>query len=203
MLFYKHALAIFTKILLMKRSLLISLSLFTCLSVLADAGINIRRQHAISVFSFSGIDHLQGYKLIQTHVGYYTSPDDPRPYAKLGRIITDDNYTITTQEGGRRWDESDRNIYLSLVDSITGTTIDNFQYYARDYNLHFKIAGVKDGKMQFRIDSTKAVYQYILLNGEDSKAAFGRNRLIFIACSALGFLLLIGSIIRKKNKNIQ
>ncbi len=186
----------------MKRFLLLSLLLLAGLTIFADAGINIQRQHARVIFSFSGISNLQGYKLIQTHVGYYAKEDDKRPYARLGTIINDDDHTINIQEGGKNWDESDRDIYLSLVDSLTGKTVDSFEYFAKDYSIHFKIAGVKDGRMQYRTDSTRAVYQYLLLNGEgDNAAAFRRNRLIFIACSAVGFMLLIGLFVRNKNKN--
>lgn len=185
----------------MKQFLFLSLLLLTGLTIFADAGISIRREHAIAVFSFSGIGNLKGYKLIQTHVGYYANEDDKRPFARLGRIINDDNYTIAIQEGGRHWDETERDIYLNLVDSLTGKTVDSCRYFANEYNIHFKIAGVKNGKLQYQADSTKAVYQYILLNQEENMSSFRRNRLIFIACSALGFMLLIGLYIRNKNKN--
>ena len=179
--------------------LLALLSLGIC-DVQADAGFSIRRQHALSVFSFSGIDNLQGYKLIQTHVGYNTKEGDTRPYAHMGQIIEDDNFTITVQEGGRRWEESDRHIYLNLVDAQTGKTVDSLQLFAKDYSMHFKISGVKDGKLQYRTDSTKAVFQYVLMSEDDeTAAAFRRNRLIFIACSALGFILLGWLFLRRKN----
>ncbi len=184
----------------MKHFLFLCIFFFTSLSIFADAGFSIRREHAVSIFSFEGINNLKGYKLIQTHVGFYTDTSHKEPYTNLGRIITDDNYTITTQEGGRHWEESDRDIYLNVVDMLTGKTTDSLKYFAKDYNIHFKIKAVVNGKLQFTADSSKAVYQYSLLNPEESKATYSRNRLIFIACSALGFLFLIGLFIRNKNK---
>lgn len=190
---------IFTKTFSMKRFLSLGLFLFLALSVYADAGFSIRREHAEVVLKFSGINNLQGYKLIQTHVGYYAPQEEKRPYMHIGRIISDEGYTINIQEGGKRWEEGDRNIFISLVDTLTGKTTDSIQLYAKDYSMHFKIAGVKDGKLQYSADSAKAVYQYLLLNEEeDNIAAYRRNRLIFIACSALGFILLAWLFIRRK-----
>lgn len=184
----------------MKIFLFLGLFSLALSSAQADAGFNIRRKHAITVFSFSGIDSLHGYKLIQTHVSYNRKEGDTRPYAHIGQIIEDDNFTITTQEGGRHWEESDRNIYLDLVDAQTGKTVDSFKFYAADYSMHFKIMGVKDGKLQYRTDSTKAVYQYLILNEEDATAsAYRRNRLIIIACSVLGFILLGWLFVRRKD----
>ena len=182
----------------MKRYLLLSLFLLVAAWVFADAGFSIRRKHAVVIFSFSGINNLKGYKLIQTE--YYVLEGDTRPYPHLGQTIDNDNFTISIQEGGRRWEEEDRNIFLSLVDAQTGKTVDSLQLYAKDYSMHFKISGVQNGKLQYQTDSTKAVYKYLILNEEeDSAAAYRRNRLIFIACSLLGFILLAWLFVRRKN----
>ena len=191
---------IFTETFRMKIFLFLGLFSLAASSAHADAGFSIRRKHELTIFSFSGIGNLGNYKLIQTHVGYYSREGDIRPYANMGNIIEDDNFTINVQEGGRHWEESDRNIYLNLVEAQTGKTVDSFKFYAEDYSLNFKITGVKDGKLQYRTDSTKAVFQYMILGDDDATAsAYRRNRLIFIACSALGFILLGWLFVRRKN----
>ncbi|HLA60238.1 MAG TPA: hypothetical protein VK622_15800 [Puia sp.] len=189
----------------MKRFFSLGLFSLVVCSALADAGFSIRRKHELTVLSFSGIGNLDGYKLIQTHVGFYVREGDTRPYAKMGQIIEDDNFTINVQEGGRRWDESDRNIYLNLVEPVSGITVDSFHFYAKDYSMHFKISGVKDGKLQYRTDSTRSSYQYLILNEDDEATAesYRRNRLIFIACSALGFILLAWLFVKRKNMAVQ
>jgi hypothetical protein len=74
------------------------------------------------------------------------------------------------------------------------------KYYAKDYNIRFTITGIDKGKLQYKTDSTRGVYQYSLLDYEDAQNTYKRNRLIFIACSVVGFLLLIGLFIRNTNK---
>ena len=188
----------FTKTFSMKRFFFMCLLSAVICSVQADAGFSISRKHEITVFSFSGINNLGDYKLIQTHVGYYTREGDTRPYAGMGQIVDDDNFTIRIQEGGRHWDESERNIYLNLVEATTGKTVDSLQLYAKDYSMHFKISGVKQDKLQYRTDSTMATYQYLILDEDATAAAYRRNRLIFIACSSLGFILLGWLFVRRK-----
>jgi hypothetical protein len=116
----------------------------------------------------------------------------------LLRIIDEDPFVISTQEGGRRWEESDRDFYISLVDTVQGITVDSMKYIAKDYNITFTITGVVNGKLQYRADSSKAVFQYVLFNKEASPAVYKKNRIIFIACSVLGLLLLVGMFWRKK-----
>src|ERR1700733_7104761 len=143
----------FTKTFLMNKLFFVGLFSLAIYGAQADAGFSISRRHELTIISFSGIKNLGNYKLIQTHVGFYTSAGDTRPYANMGQIIEDDNFTINVQEGGRHWDESDRNIYLSLVEAQTGKTVEGLRLYAKDYSMHLKISGVKDGKLQYRTDS--------------------------------------------------
>ena len=124
--------------------------------------------------------------------------EDKRPYASRGTIVNDE-YKIETQEGGRHWDESERNIYLVLVDTSNNTITDMLHLYAKDYNMHVVISGDAGGKLHYKIDNSKAVYQYMIMGDEGKTGAFKRNRFIFIGASLAGFILLIALFIRKKN----
>lgn len=169
-----------------------------CAVAFADAGFNIRRRQALSVTSFSGCNNLRSHQLV--FAGSYFGMDtaDKRPYNKRGEIVYDD-YKINIQDGGKRWEESDRNIYLLLVDTSNNKITDSLHLYAKDYNMHIIIAGDSAGKLQYKIDSSKAVYQYIIIGEGEKNGAFKRNRFIFIGCSLIGFVLLIALFIRRKN----
>ena len=110
-----------------------------------------------------------------------------------------DDYKINIQDGGSRWEESDRNIYLLLIDTSNNTIADSLHLYGKDYDMHVIITGDSAGKLQYKIDSTKSVYQYMIMKEEERDGAFKRNRFIFIGCSLIGFVLLILLFIRRKN----
>jgi len=153
-------------------------------SAIADAGFSIRRKHAACIISFSGTGNLKNYKLVNAY--------------RDGAI--NDEETIYVQEGGKRWEESDRDIKLLLVDTATNKATDSLQFHAKDYNLHMKISGEQNGKLQYSMDSTKAVYDYLLLNDDEKSDQFRRNRILFITCSVAGFILLLLLFFLRKKK---
>ncbi len=163
-------------------------------------GFSIHRVGAESIFTFKGVSNIKNYVLAYSHYEFYKKDTAKKEYYnQLLKIIEEDPYIIYTQEHGRRWEESDRDFYFSLIDTLQGITLDSMKYVAKDYNIDFSISGVKDGKLQYKADSSKAVFQYVLFKGESTTAVYKKNRIIFIACSILGFLLLIGMFLRKKN----
>lgn len=170
-----------------------------CTAAFADAGFNIRRRQALSVISFSGCNNLRLHQLVFAG-SHFRMDTVNRPYASWGQVVYDD-YKINTQDGGKRWDESDRNIYLLLIDTSNNKITDSLHLYAKDYNMHIIIAGDSAGKLQYKIDSSKAIYQYMVMGDDESNGAFKRNRFIFIGCSLIGFVLLIVLFIRRKNNH--
>lgn len=185
----------------MKKYFLFIVLLYCTSIALADGpGFNIERKHAMSIFTFTGATDLQNHILLIDHYHFYKKDTSEKLFFNQRWFMDTNPYTIETQEGGRRWEEEHRNIYLSLVDTLTGLTTDSLKYFAKDYDINFKITGVKNGKLQFTADSIKAVYQYSILNNKEEQNTYRRNRILFIACSLLGFFLLIAMFIRNKNK---
>lgn len=162
--------------------LLCCISLAT--SAIADAGFSVRRKQAACIISFSGTGNLKNYKLVN-------------PYRN---VTLNDDETIFIQEGGKRWEESDRDIKLLLVDTTTNRATDSLQLHVKGYNLHIKISGQQNGKLQYNMDSTKAVYDYLLLNDDEKSEQFKRNRILFITCSVAGFILLLLLFFFRKKK---
>ena len=184
----------------MKRSFLFILLLFFCVSVFADAGFGkIRRLHGACVFTFRGGTEIKNHIIVLNNYRFFKKDSTfDGKYVELWQVDKEP-FTITTEEGGRHWEESERDIYISLVDTTTGITTDSLKYFAKDYNIDFKISGINNGKLQFTSDSSKVVYQYSILD-KDTEKAYHTNRIIFISCSVIGFLLLIVLFIRNKNK---
>jgi hypothetical protein len=169
-------------------------------SVFADAGFSIRRKKAAVNISFSGTDKLTGYKLIHA-TGYYIDTADKRPFANKGTIVTE-NYSFVVQNGGKRWEESDRNQKFILVDENTGVATDSFTLYAKTHNIHYDITGVKDGKIQYNTKKSMAVYQYTVVGEEsDNTSTHKINLVIYIVISLLGFVLLV-YLFKRQKKNI-
>ena len=184
----------------MKLSLLAILTMLSIQSF-ADAGFSIRRKKKTCIIKLSGTENLKTGKLIYFSGFYYNDTADKRPLVERGQLVKP-GFEEWIQNGGRRWDESDRNIRFILVDPATGVITDSLLLFAKNYNLNIKISGENAGKLQYRIDSTKAVYEYVLKNREDDPMSYGTNRLVFIACSAIGFLLLAGLYMRNRKKMI-
>ncbi len=170
-----------------------------CSVVIADAGFGIRRKKALSIISFSGTENLKSRQLIYIP-GYSYDTSKKIHYASSGRIV-DKDYSIYTQEGGKNWDESERDINLLLVDTANNRITDSIHLFAKDFDLHLVITGDAGGKLQYKTDSSKAVYQYMITEDKmyENNGSYKRNRLIFIGSSLIGFILLIVLFIRRKN----
>ena len=177
------------------------LSVFFLMWVLqtsADAGFSVRRKKAVSIVKLTGLENLKSGKLIDPRTVYDTT--GLRPWEKLGKVI-DNDFETSIQEQGGRWRETQRDLNFIFVDTATGRQTDSLHLFAKDYNLTVNFISDKNGKLQYRIDSSKALYQYSLTD-EATPDTFGRNRYIFIGCSVAGLLLLIILFLRKKNKTI-
>jgi hypothetical protein len=171
--------------------------LLISITSIADAGFSIRRKKAAVNISFSGTNNLTAHKLIH-RTGYYIDTTDKRPWANKGRVV-DDNYKILVQNGGKRWEETDRYQTFLLVDMQTGTTTDSFTIYAKEKNIHFDISGVKEGKLQYNTKKNMAVYQYSVVGEEsDNVNTHKINLVIYIVISLLGLTLLVYLFKRQK-----
>lgn len=104
------------------------------------------------------------------------------------------------QNGGKRWEESDRYLKFALVTPDSAHTIlDSFTIYLEKYNYEMNITGVKDGELQNTMKKTKAYYEYGVL-GPSGEGQNGKlNRWIYIACSLAG-LVLLTLMFLKRNK---
>ena len=185
----------------MKHFLLGFVFFFLLYNCYADGpGFSIRRVGAESIFTFKGVSNIKNFVLAYSHYEFYKKDTAKKEfYNQLLEIIAEDPSVIYTQERGRHWEESERDFYISLIDTLHGITLDSMKYVAKDYNIDFTISGVVDGKLQYKADSSKAVFQYVFFQGESTTSVYKKNRIIFIACSILGFLLLLGMFLRKKN----
>lgn len=165
----------------------------------ADAGFSIRRRHAPTQISFEGTSALKGYTLVRINKVFADS--DWRHLRPLpGKLDTiDDRYNIYVQDGGRRWEESDRDVFVGLQDS-TGRITDSFHFNMKKYNYHLKITGVSGGKLQYNLKKKKAVYSYAVTGDEHdgSDSDHRVNRWIFIGTSLLGLLALVYLFMRRK-----
>ena len=168
----------------------------------ADAGFSIRRKKAASNISFSGVENLKSYMLLRV-LWYSNKKDDStfsKPFIVEADTITNDS-KIYIQEGGRRWEESDRDLKFVLIDRVTGLQTDSFYIYTKKYDFHLNISGVKEGKLQYKIKKTKAVYSYGILSEGETTSESRTNRWIFILSSLLGFIMLV--VVFLKRKKIQ
>jgi len=170
------------------------LSSYTCF---ADAGFSIRRKKAASNISFSGTNNLRAHKLIH-RTGFYIDTADKTPWANKGRVV-DDSYKVQVQNGGKRWEETDRYQTFILVDMQTGATTDSFTIYAKEKNIHFAITGVKDGKLQYGTKKNMAVYQYTVVGEDNDNVNTHKiNLVIYIVISLLGITMLVYLFKRQK-----
>jgi hypothetical protein len=163
----------------------------------ADAGFSIRRKKAAVNISFSGTNNLTAHKLIH-RTWFYTDTTDKRPWANKGNEV-DDKYHYTVQNGGKRWEESDRYQTFIVVDMQTGATTDSFTIYAKEKNILFEISGVKDGKLVYETKKNRAVYQYTVIGEDDDNIKTHKiNLAIYIVISLLGLSLLVYHFMRQK-----
>ena len=164
-------------------SLLLVLMLLSSLAAMADAGFSIRRRTAPSEITFEGTSKLGGYTLF--HARY------------SGNDKIDDAAKFVVQDGGKNWEESDRTLKFLLADPA-GNMIDSFTVFMKKHNYHMVISGVKDNKLQYKMKRSKAYYNYSVIAEDDSNKNNLVNRLIFIACSMLGFVLLVLMFLKRR-----
>src|SRR5687767_3980207 len=135
------------------QTLLLALMLLSSLSAIADAGFSIRRRTAPSEISFEGTSKLAGYTL------FLARYDD--------KEAIDDADKFVVQDGGKRWEESERNLKFVLVDAA-GNVTDSFNVYMKKHNYHMVISGVKDNKLQYKMKRSKAYFNYAVIAEDDS-----------------------------------
>ena len=181
-----------------KSIITISLVLFS-LSALADAGFSIRRRTAPSQITFEGTDNLAGYKLLLVQYSYAGEDTLLRNPFISRRDTIDDGYKIVIQDGGKRWDESERYLHFALakMDSA-GTVTDTFTVYMKKWNYQMMISGQKDGKLQYKLKNSKAYFDYSVIADDESGNNGRVNRWIFILCSLAGLVLLILLFLKRK-----
>lgn len=170
------------------------------LSAWADAGFSIRRRTAPSQITFEGTGNLAGYKLLLVQYSY-TGEDTLLRNPFISRRDTiDDGYKIVIQDGGKRWDESERYLHFALAKTdAVGTVTDTFTVYMKKWNYHMVISGQKDGKLQYRLKKSKAYFDYSVFADDESGNNGRVNRWIFILCSLTGLVLLILLFLKRKS----
>jgi len=162
----------------------------------ADAGFPIRRYQAESVLSFTGVANVYPYVLVWNNEH---RPGHINSYKGDYHIINESDY-FAIRGAGSRWEDWERDVDVLLLDTAKGLLIDSIRLFAKDYNLHLKITGLKNGKLQYTTDSSKALYRYTLQNEEEPYASSNRNRNLFIICSIAGFASLIALFIIYKKR---
>lgn len=163
----------------------------------ADAGFSIRRQTAASHLSFRGTASLGDYRLVHVRLasGYYDTVIQRYVYRFADTV--NDALVIVRQDGGKRWEESDRYVHLLLIDPA-GKKTDSLVFFLKKHNLTLQITGVKDGKLQYSTEKSKAVYDYTVTGDEETIQGNKVSRGIFIGTSLLGFLLLAWTLYRRR-----
>ncbi len=181
------------------RAFFTTVLVLTSLAALADAGFSIRRRTAPAQITFEGTGNLTGYKLLL--VQYSFKEEDSllkNPFISR-RDTIDDNYKIIIQDGGRRWDEADRYLHFALAKSDSaGTVKDTLTVYMKKWNYHMLITGEKDGKLQFKMNKSKAYFDYTVISDDESGNSGRINRWVFILCSLTGLVLLVLLFLKRK-----
>jgi hypothetical protein len=90
----------------MRKCIILTATILWANIALADGpGFSIRRQHAVSIFTFTGASNLKNYALAFDHFGYFKKDSSNKGfYADHLRIIDQEPYILEIQEGGRRWE---------------------------------------------------------------------------------------------------
>ena len=157
--------------------------LLCSVTAVADAGFSIRRRTAPSEISFEGTSKLAGHTLFLARYDNKEAIDDA------------DKFVV--QDGGKNWEESDRTLKFLLADPA-GTVIDSFTVFMKKHNYHMVISGVKNNKLQYKMKKSRAYFNYAVIAEDDSNKNNQVNRLIFIACSMLGFVLLVLMFLKRR-----
>jgi hypothetical protein len=181
-----------------KTGLIIPLLLLAWVQLRADAGFSISRRKPACRITFEGTASIgKAYTLVRVDYGYHDS-DWRRDHRIItGRDTVDDQFSTVIQNGGRRWDESERYVHFALLDTA-GHISDSFMLYMKKFNYHLVVTGVKDGKLQHTIKKRKAVFEYGLVSYDEPESSRGTTRWIFICCSLAGLLALVVLFIKKR-----
>lgn len=169
----------------------------------ADAGFSIRRRTAPAKMTFDGIQNLSGYKLLVVEYSFANNDSLFKNPIIRHRDTIADTYNIYVQNGGKRWDESERYIHFALVktDSI-GTVTDTFTVYMKKWNYVMQVTGVNNGKLQYTLKKSKAYYPFSIFSDDEAgENTIMLNRWVYIICSLVGFSLLIWLFL-KRNKSV-
>lgn len=181
------------------RAFFTALLVLTSLAALADAGFSIRRRTAPAQITFEGTGNLAGYKLVLVQYSYHEEDTLLKNPFISRRDTIDDNYKIVIQDGGKRWDESERYLHFALAKSDSaGTVTDTFTVYMKKWNYQMVITGAKDSKLQYKMKKSKAYFDYAVIADDDSGSNGRVNRWIFILCSLAGLMLLILLFLKRK-----
>jgi hypothetical protein len=183
----------------LSQALFTALFILTSLTALADAGFSIRRRTAPSQITFEGTSRLNGYKLVLVHYSYRAEDTLLKNPFISRRDTIDDGYKIVIQDGGKRWDESERYLHFALAKTdSSGTVTDTFTVYMKKWNYHLLITGEKGGKLEYKMKRSKAYFDYTVIADNEPGNNSKVNRWIFILCSLTGFVLLILLFLKRK-----
>lgn len=180
-----------------KSFLFLLLLALTTIESRADAGFNISRKKPGARVTFEGTAKMAGYTLVRYYFSYNDS-DWKKQNPIISKMDTvNDEYSDYIQNGGRRWEESDRFLSFGLLDT-GGHFTDSFTLFIKKYDNHLVISGVKDGKLQYTIKKKKAVYDYGIASYDGDDASHRVARIAFILCSLAGLVALVVLFIRKR-----
>lgn len=181
----------------------IALFLF-CIALLpafcfADAGFNIGRPKAPCYAVFKGMNSLTGFEF------YKISKADER---KRGEIMDtaftlheNDSLKLYYTKGRRYWQGP---LKILIRNKNTQQFVDSFTLIAEGYNLIINFSGQENDKPKYTIEKIKAEYPYSLYGNENVDQAMAkRNKYILISMSAIGLLLLLFMIFKRKKNSIQ
>lgn len=173
--------------------------IITVVTAWADAGFSIRRRTAAAQITFEGTGNLTGYQLFRVYYSFHQEDSLLKNPFIREKEIMDDKTTIIIQNGGKRWDESDRYLHFALIKTDTaGTVTDTFTVYMKKWNYHMVINGIKDGKLEYSMKKSKAYFDYTVVSDDERDSGGRVNRWIFIASSLTGFILLIFMFLKRK-----
>ncbi|HMW66933.1 MAG TPA: hypothetical protein PK695_03215 [Chitinophagaceae bacterium] len=184
----------------MKRTLFLCLLALTSITSIADAGFSIRRRTAAAKITFEGLANLTHHKLLLVEYSYHSGDSLLKsPFISYRDTLTDGS-SFVIQNGGKRWDESERYLHFVLAknDSV-GTVTDSFTVYMKKWNYKMIVTGEKNGKLQYTLKKSKAYFNYNLIDEDNNNGNNKTVRMLFIISSLAGLILLLVLFLKRKN----
>jgi hypothetical protein len=178
------------------------LFLLTSLAARADAGFPISREKAGCTVTFTGTALFKGYRLYDMENYRFNSQRDSLFYKNPEGSVNDETW-LYWQDGKRNWSNYDGIFHLKLIDTLTGKVTDSLEFMLREHSRHFTFLAVQDGKLQYKVDSTREIYDYNVFGSGTNSSTAKRNRNIFIGVSIAGFIALLLLFIFNKRKKEQ